>query len=202
MTCGIYKITSPSGRIYIGQSIDIERRWTKYLGEHCKNQIKLYCSFKKYGVEAHVFEVIEECEVEHLNIKERYWQDFYKCMEGGLNCLLTQTDEKPKILSKETKQKIRLSSLGKKMSEEACRKIGYLSSNRSPETKKKIGDAHRGGKSKQAKKLIDTKTNIIYSCMKEAAESIGMKPNTLVCMMSKKDRKNKTSLIYYNENKS
>lgn len=24
--CGIYKITSPSGKIYIGQSIDIKRR--------------------------------------------------------------------------------------------------------------------------------------------------------------------------------
>jgi predicted GIY-YIG superfamily endonuclease len=24
---GIYKITSPSGKIYIGQSIDIEKRW-------------------------------------------------------------------------------------------------------------------------------------------------------------------------------
>ena len=27
---GIYKITSPSGKVYIGQSIDIERRWKKY----------------------------------------------------------------------------------------------------------------------------------------------------------------------------
>lgn len=28
--CGIYKITSPSGKIYIGQSIDIKRRWLDY----------------------------------------------------------------------------------------------------------------------------------------------------------------------------
>lgn len=27
---GIYKITSPSNRIYIGQSIDIEARWKSY----------------------------------------------------------------------------------------------------------------------------------------------------------------------------
>ena len=27
---GIYKITSPSGKVYIGQSINIEERWYKY----------------------------------------------------------------------------------------------------------------------------------------------------------------------------
>lgn len=30
MTCGIYKITSPSGRVYVGQSVDIERRFAEY----------------------------------------------------------------------------------------------------------------------------------------------------------------------------
>jgi hypothetical protein len=28
--CGIYKITSPSGKVYIGQSVDIKRRFTTY----------------------------------------------------------------------------------------------------------------------------------------------------------------------------
>lgn len=45
---GIYKITSPSGKIYIGQSINIEKRWEKYQKyiENIKNQIKLYNSLK------------------------------------------------------------------------------------------------------------------------------------------------------------
>ena len=39
---GIYKITSPSGKIYIGQSIDIQKRFKHYKQLHnCKNPEKL-----------------------------------------------------------------------------------------------------------------------------------------------------------------
>ena len=48
---GIYKITSPSNKIYIGQSINIERRFNSYKNlSHCKQQIKLYNSLQKYLV--------------------------------------------------------------------------------------------------------------------------------------------------------
>ena len=41
---GIYKITSPSNKIYIGQSINIERRFKEYKTlKNCKFQI-----FKKF----------------------------------------------------------------------------------------------------------------------------------------------------------
>lgn len=104
---GIYKITSPSGRIYVGQSRDIKKRFNKYKGIHCKEQPILYNSLRKYGVENHVFEVIEECEFEYLNIRERYWQDYYNVLgKKGLNSMLTETDEKPRVVSKETKAKI------------------------------------------------------------------------------------------------
>jgi hypothetical protein len=33
---GIYKIINPNGRIYIGQSTNIEGRWTKYKQLACK----------------------------------------------------------------------------------------------------------------------------------------------------------------------
>lgn len=46
---GIYKITSPSGKIYIGQSVNIERRFLDYKKSLKKSQIKLYNSIKKYG---------------------------------------------------------------------------------------------------------------------------------------------------------
>jgi len=45
---GIYKITSPSGKIYIGQSINIEKTW-KYRYKNlnaCKRQTILYNSLK------------------------------------------------------------------------------------------------------------------------------------------------------------
>jgi len=104
---GIYKITSPSNKVYVGQSRNIEYRWTQHKSLRYDSYGKLVNSLKKYGVENHVFEVIEECEFEDLNIRERYWQDYYNVLgENGLNSMLTETDEKPRVVSKETKAKI------------------------------------------------------------------------------------------------
>ena len=103
--CGIYKITSPNGKVYIGQSIDIQKRFKNYKGlQNCKGQIKLRNSFLKYGTNVHVFEIIEECTIDLLNTRERYWQEFYNCIsKNGLNCILTQTKDCKKVTSAETK---------------------------------------------------------------------------------------------------
>lgn len=95
--CGIYKITSPSGRIYIGQSSNINFRWNQYKKlQACNKQILLFRSFKKYGVDNHIFEIIEECPNNLLNKKERFWQDYYDVLNSikGLNCKLTSTEDK------------------------------------------------------------------------------------------------------------
>lgn len=57
---GIYKITSPSGKINIGQTWDIDLRKGYYSRLECKGQTKLYNSLVKYGWPNHVFEVIHE----------------------------------------------------------------------------------------------------------------------------------------------
>lgn len=45
--CGIYKITNPNSRIYIGQSINIKNRFWSYMSKGAaKNQHKLYNSLK------------------------------------------------------------------------------------------------------------------------------------------------------------
>ena len=86
---GIYKITNNiNNKCYIGQSIHIEHRWeehkSKYNWER-ENTKPLYLAFQKYGLENFTFEVIEECEVEQLNIKEQYWINFYNSYEDGYN---------------------------------------------------------------------------------------------------------------------
>ena len=103
---GIYKITSPSNRVYIGQSINIELRWKDHKGP-TNSGSRLHNSFKKHGAENHAFEVIEECEVEKLNERERYWQDHYRVLSPkGLNCKLTKTDDKSGYMSINTKNKL------------------------------------------------------------------------------------------------
>ncbi len=84
---GIYKITSPSGKVYIGLSKNIEERWRGYSVKKktMPQQRKLYYSFKKYGVENHKFEVLEECKFEELVEKEIYYIKKYNSIEEGLN---------------------------------------------------------------------------------------------------------------------
>jgi group I intron endonuclease len=95
---GIYKIVSPSGRVYIGQSKDMERRFIEYNKLKCKKQRKLYSSFMKYGVDKHMFYIVEECNIDELNIVERKWQDYYDVTskntnERYLNSLISQGKE-------------------------------------------------------------------------------------------------------------
>ena len=48
---GIYKITSPSGKVYVGQSKDLIRRkkdYEKYI-KTSNRQVKLLASINKYG---------------------------------------------------------------------------------------------------------------------------------------------------------
>ena len=48
--CGIYKITSPTNKVYIGQSIDVENRLKRYKYFVSKKQTRLYYSILKYGM--------------------------------------------------------------------------------------------------------------------------------------------------------
>lgn len=139
---GIYKITSPSGKVYIGQSIEIERRIGKYKRLNCKKQIKLHRSLVKYGVEKHVFEVVLECDSSELNDNERYYQDLYDCVESGLNCTLTKSKDKSGKLSLEHRQKI----------SKACK-------NPSLETRLKMSNSQKGKKvpREQVQRMADKK---------------------------------------------
>lgn len=109
---GIYKITSPSKRIYIGQSINIEKRFKHYKRLSCKKQVILYSSFLKYGVDKHKFEILCECEISELNDKERYYQDLYSVItKNGLNCILTKSSDRSGNISELTKIKMCLGRL-------------------------------------------------------------------------------------------
>lgn len=111
--CGIYKITSPTNKIYIGQSIDIITRWKKYYNLNCKQQPKIYASLKKHGASNHNFEIICQCDKSELNNLEKYYIDLYKTFntKSGLNLLNGGNLNK---FSEETRLKMSLSKIGKK----------------------------------------------------------------------------------------
>lgn len=191
---GIYKITSPSGRIYIGQTIDINKRQKYYSNGWCKSQIKLYNSIIKYGWLNHVFEIIEECDFIELNNKERYWQEFFDCVENGLNCMYVQTDILPKKLSKETKNKMSLAGKGKIFSQETRDKISIgikkLNGSYTKYRKERYGTENHA-----TKIILDTQTGIFYIGSEDAAASLNIKEATLRSWL-RGDRRNKSYLQY------
>ena len=82
---GIYKITKiENGKSYIGQSNDIKRR----IKEHqYKTDIPIEKAIQKYGKDAFTYEIIEECSIEELDQKERYWIEYFNTYKGfGYNC--------------------------------------------------------------------------------------------------------------------
>lgn len=90
-TCsGIYKITClATEEIYIGKSTDIKNRWQ----QHCKTAFNcgtiasslLHTKMKQYGIENFTFELLETVPKDELSEREKYYIDFYKTKEVGLN---------------------------------------------------------------------------------------------------------------------
>lgn len=131
---GIYKIINPKGKIYIGQSVDIEdrKKQYKYLSKYSLGR-KIKNSIKKYGWENHTHEIIEECSVEQLDEREIFWGTYYNVLgKNGLNLKLGEgrglVSEETKILmskkakeimTDEHKKKLSEAKLGKKRSEKA-----------------------------------------------------------------------------------
>lgn len=56
----LYKLTSPSGKVYIGQSRSLRKRFTNYRLCLCDQQPRLCNSLKKHGWDAHTKEIIAE----------------------------------------------------------------------------------------------------------------------------------------------
>ncbi len=91
--CGIYQITNNiNGKVYIGQSIDIERRWNQH--KYGKGSIILRNAIKKYGINNFKFEVLEIIKftnkndvIKKLTELEQKWLDNKKpyLKENGYN---------------------------------------------------------------------------------------------------------------------
>lgn len=71
---GIYKITNKiNNKIYIGQSNNINRRKNEHRSVKHETNESLKKAYIKYGLENFDFQVLEECKLEELNDREKYW---------------------------------------------------------------------------------------------------------------------------------
>jgi group I intron endonuclease len=146
---GIYKITNPEGKSYIGLSKDIEKRFQSHKGLQFHRNNKLKESLIKYNWSSHFCEILEEVNISFLNRsegnallrkRERYWINLYKTFDDGLNenrggsgCG-SHTEESKQKISESLKGKPKPSDFGEKRSKDFY----------TDEWKKKLSEASKG----------------------------------------------------------
>lgn len=122
---GIYKISSPSNALYIGQSRDIHKRFIHYKNLHCSDQFRIYNSLKKYSPATHIFSVVHELpkdvSKEVLTTYEQLYMDFYRDC-GVVLMNLREAGDSGKF-SKESSQRRSAIQKGKVVSDAAKNKM-------------------------------------------------------------------------------
>lgn len=113
---GIYKITEKENPtiFYVGKSNDIERRFKEHIQKsYSQSRIPFDDYIDEKGKDAFTYEVLEECLIEELSIKEKYWTDKLQAtkssnkFDGRLTDVVGSNNPKAKLTEEDVK-KIRI----------------------------------------------------------------------------------------------
>ena len=106
MKSGIYMWTSPSGKSYIGQAVDLDKRksnflsfGTRYAGSKINNARRKYNNIQYW-----TYAILEYCDIDDLDEREEYYISLYNTMRKGYNC--ESGGNENKIVSDEVKRKL------------------------------------------------------------------------------------------------
>lgn len=150
----IYSISSPSGKVYVGQCVQIRtngrkhgtsERWKAHLYESSLvNPKKIGCTFlnkaiQKYTAEKMIVKIIEVCKVEDLDEREQFHiQELNTLAPNGYN--LTSGGQFTKVLHESTREKISEARKGSKASDETKEKmrIAHTGMKHTPEAIEKM----------------------------------------------------------------
>ena len=150
---GVYKLTSPFGKVYIGQSRNIHARLSSYKKNpegSAGNQTKLLNAFRKYGSVNFIYEILvifdDEPTKDELDLCETALIEELQAVKLGYNCKTSGIGGR---LSSEVKQKIGNFFRGKPLSEEHKQKLhesnlGKLPPPHSEETLQKMSNSMKG----------------------------------------------------------
>lgn len=132
----IYKITSPSGKVYIGKTVNFNSRISCYRRNHTPGQHLLAASISKYGWEAHKVEVLEEAEYTLLNELEikyiKQFNSFRYYNPLGLNLTKGGDGTYGRVDSVEVKEKRASKHRGLKRNEETKKLMRELKKGKVP----------------------------------------------------------------------
>ncbi len=210
MVC-VYKITSPTKKVYVGSTKNLTRRWRSYKSLKCASQKKLYKSLLKHGVDNHQFEIITECDINELLTLETHWGLFYNVLDkqAGLNLRLPKDGDIYGGFSKE--QRVCGGDFKKgQVPWNKNLKNGQKAWNKGipckEETKLKLSISKTGKASKKkgiktglpthnAKLILDFNTGVFYYSSADASNYSMYARQTINYMLNGK-LKNKTNLRY------
>ena len=121
---GIYKIQNKvTDKVYIGKSVNIEKRWIQHRC-HLNNNVHandyLQKAWNKYGENGFNFSVLCECEESVLDEKEIYYINLYKATDRSYGYNLREGGDGG-AMSQETIEKLR--GVGSTLSEDDVRHI-------------------------------------------------------------------------------
>jgi hypothetical protein len=115
--CGIYQIiNNANGKSYIGQSIDIDRRFRQHVINATNKKGRdygkpLYQAMRNFGMDKFEFIILEECTFNKLNEREIYYinkfisyKNGYNGTPGGRNVNFRQLKNKVKMTEEDVVQ--------------------------------------------------------------------------------------------------
>lgn len=171
----IYKHTSPSGKVYIGQTVkkNLNQRWLKGMGY--KDAPLFWKAIQKYGWDNLTHEVIQTTDTkEKADILEKMWISFYRKRVGVYN--LTDGGEGTLGRRHPIETRKRFSQLRQEYWNTHPHRIGKdnpsYGRHLSTEQRKHISEAKKGkkrGYSNTAIEVIDTETGIKFKSLKDAS---------------------------------
>ena len=216
MIC-IYMITNIiTNERYIGQTRDYQRRvWQHKSAAKKGSHLKISKAIAKYGIEHFKFDVLEECSLEALNAKERYYiselkPEYNVCAGGtGPNGLHLTDEEKERSrqaakkqwadLTEEQKRHVIEKQLtgppkGHKVSAETREKLrkANIGKHLTESAKQKIAfqnSLSMKGNKNGNKKVRCVETGEIFESIKQAAEYVGITPGGITSVLKGRQRK-------------
>jgi group I intron endonuclease len=225
----IYKITSPNGKIYIGQTLNFKNRKYYYKSGNFKKQTKLWNNVNYYNWSPiDTIEILEEClcdpNKQTLNEREKFWISHFDSFKNGLNCNEGGEGNIGYKFSEETLHKMSKSkkgikhpewrntqkskyTKGRKHTDESKKKMSIIKKEKmNDDIKNKIskgllGNKNGLGNKGNSKKIICVNSGKIYDSIKSACDELGLSSAGIIATCKGIYKQTKGyNFLYYEEN--